>query len=153
MRAPKELEALQEEIRLQRERQSGLEEQEMELLEEIDGTEGEMAENRAAHDRSTTEASDLEAAIRQAEEEIDAELVQLAEQRGGQAGGVPPAILAEYDRLRAKGKPATRHAAQLGKGSCGGCRIKLPVLEYQKLKAQPEDAVISCVQCHRVLVR
>ena len=67
--------------------------------------------------------------------------------------GVPAPILAEYDRLRAKGKPAIRYAARLGEGSCEGCRIKLPVLEYQNMKAEPEEALIRCVECHRVLVR
>jgi len=153
VKAPKELEALQEEIRLLRERQSGLEEQEMELLEEIDRTEREIAENRAARDRTDADSKDLEAAIHKAEGEIDADLERFADQRACKTERVPAAILAEYERLRAQQRMAGRAAAPLAQGSCGGCRVKLPVLEYNRLKAEPEDALLCCVHCGRILVR
>jgi pimeloyl-ACP methyl ester carboxylesterase len=38
-------------------------------------------------------------------------------------------------------------------GVCGGCRVKLPRIEFGKMKAAPEDALISCPGCGRVLVR
>jgi len=151
--APKELEALQEEIRLLRERQSGLEEREMELLEEIDGVEGEMAENRSDRERAESEGGELEAEILRAEGEIDGELVELAERRGGRAGEVPAGILAEYERLRTKERLAGRAAAPLGKGGCGGCNVRLPVMEYNRMREEPEDALICCGSCGRVLVR
>jgi predicted nucleic acid-binding Zn-ribbon protein len=38
-------------------------------------------------------------------------------------------------------------------GGCGGCRMRLPVIEYNRMKAEPEDALIACTHCGRVLVR
>lgn len=149
----KELEGLQEEIRVLRVKQGGLEEREMELLEEIDTVEGEMAENRGARSRSDVETGEFEAAIRKAEGEIDAEVARLSEQRGGVREGIAPAILAEYDRLRGKERLAGRAAAALADGSCGGCRERLPVLEYTRMKAEPADALLCCGRCGRVLVR
>ncbi len=151
--SPKELGSQQEEVRLLRQRQAGLEEREMELLEEIDGLEGEMAQNRSARERSDAEAAEIREAIRKAEGEIDAELARLAEQRAPWVQQIPPAVLEEYDRLRAKPKLGGRVAAQLGDGRCDGCGIKLPVLEYKRMREQPDDAVIRCVSCGRVLVR
>jgi predicted nucleic acid-binding Zn-ribbon protein len=151
--APKELETLQEEIRLLRERQSGLEEREMELLEEIDGTESLIADNRSERARTASETDDLGAAIGKAEGEIDAEVAKLTEQRGATSQQVPAATLAEYHRLRAKDRMAGRAAASLAQGSCGGCRMKLPVLEYNRMKAEPEDKLLSCTHCGRILVR
>ena len=151
--ATKELEAHQEEIRLMREKQGVLEEGEMELLEQIDASEAEADENRSARDGCDQEAAALEAEISKQEQEIDSELAQLGEQRSERASGLPAEILADYERIRAKERMHGRGAAQLGKGNCDGCRVKLPVLEYNKMRAQPEDALIHCTSCGRVLVR
>jgi len=153
VKVPKELEALQEELRLLRARQSGIEEQEMELLEEIELCDGEIVENRSAHTGAEARAAELEAAIRAAETEIEAELTQVAARRGAESSHVPAPILAEYDRLRGKERMAGRAAARLADGSCQGCRVKLPVLEYNRMKAEPEDTLLCCVHCGRVLVR
>jgi predicted nucleic acid-binding Zn-ribbon protein len=153
VRAPKELESLQLEIGLLRERQSGIEEQELELLEEIDRTETEMAANRQTRDEIEARIGELEGAIRKAEAEIKGEQVRLAEARCAKTKGIPPEILETYDHLRTRERLGGRAAAALSEGHCGGCRIKLPVLEYTRMKAKPEDALICCVQCGRVLVR
>ena len=66
---------------------------------------------------------------------------------------MPAAILAEYARLRTRDRLAGRAAAPLEQGSCGGCRVKLPVLDYNTMKAKPADALLLCPRCGRVLVR
>jgi predicted nucleic acid-binding Zn-ribbon protein len=153
VRAPKELGALQEEIRLFRVRQSELEERELELLEEIERTDEEMAANRAARMAVDSEAQALEARIREAEAEIDAELAELGKRRDARATGLPPDVLVEYDRLRTRERLGGRAAAPLVQGSCGACRVKLPVLEHSRIRAEPEDALVCCMHCGRVLVR
>lgn len=153
IRAPKELAAQQQELRLLRERQSQLEVQELELLEQIEDAEGEMAANRAARAEADREIESLAAAIRAAEEQIDAELARLESQRDARLPSLPAAVRAEYERLRQRERLRGRAAAALADGVCGGCRVKLPVLEYSKMKAQPEDALICCVACGRLLVR
>lgn len=153
VRAPKELEALQEEIRLLKEKQSEIEEREMGVLEEIDATDAEAAENRAERQQSDVQRGELEASLAKAEQEIDDELGRLATQKSAHTPSIPEAILTEYERLRGKPNMGGRAAARLEDGVCGGCQVKLPVLEYNTLKTQPPDALITCVHCYQVLVR
>jgi predicted nucleic acid-binding Zn-ribbon protein len=153
VKAAKELESLQQEARLLRGKQSELEERQMELLEELDGVEGEAGENRAERARTDADVERIHAAIAKAEGEIDAELARLVGKRSDKAPGVPEAILSKYDRLREKDGMAGRAAAPLLDGSCGGCRVRLPVVEYHKMLAEPEDALLSCSRCRRILVR
>lgn len=149
----KELEALQLEIQLLRERQSEFEEKELELLEEIEQTDAELESNRAEYGRQTDACTTLESLIQSAEVEIDGELGVLAGKRGELVADISAEILTVYERLRKKEQLGGRAAAPMSDGSCGGCMIKLPVMEYERMKNEPEDALISCVQCHRVLVR
>jgi predicted nucleic acid-binding Zn-ribbon protein len=153
VRAPKELTGLQEEIRSLRGRQAELEDREMALLEEIERDEREMAENRAALEASRSEAARLEDALHAAQAEIDAELARLTERRHPMTSDIPAPVLVEYERLRTRPRLAGRAAAPLAAGSCGGCHVKLPVMEYSRLKAEPEDVAPCCSHCGRLLVR
>ena len=153
VRSSKELTGLQEELRQLREKQSGLEEREMALLEEIEQVGRDTEANRADLEQCDRETRAIEAALKAAEAEIDAELAQLAAQRKDKVADLPAAIVAEYDRLRGRDKLAGRPAALLVDGECGGCRVKLPVLEYNRMKAKPEDTLLTCPRCARVLVR
>lgn len=151
--ASKELTGLQEELRLLGERQSKLEERELELLEAIEEMDRSAGENRASRDTSRTEADALAAALAKSEGEIDAELGSLSERRATLAGQVPPAMLAEYDRLRPNPRLAGRAAALLDEGKCAGCRLKIPTLQYKQMRGQPAETVLRCPHCKRVLVR
>ncbi len=149
----KELSALQHELDLHRARQAGIEERELELLESVETTDAEMRANRVERQEADATGQAIQAAIGRAEADIDAQLAVLAGKREELASGLPEPVLAQYDTLRANPRLAGRGAAPLADGSCGGCRIKLPVLDYTRMKAQPEDAVICCVHCKRVFVR
>lgn len=153
VRASKELTALQEEIRLHGVRQSELESRELELLEEIDRVDRAMAENRAAHTRTSDELTRLAEALTLAERAIDAELAKLDGARQGLLGSIPAEIVVTYERLRTRERLVGRAATALVEGGCGGCRMKLPVLEYNRMKLKPEDALLLCVHCGRILVR
>lgn len=153
VKAAKELEALQEELRLLRGRQSGFEEREMQLLEEIDGVEGQMVENRAARQAAESDATDIRAAIGRAEGEIDAELADLALQCEAKRVGISAVILTEYDRLRTKDRLGGRAAAALTEGTCGVCRVRLPVVLYNRIRHEADDVLACCPRCLRVLVR
>lgn len=153
VKVAKELATIQEEGRLLRVRQSTLEESQMELLEEIDQLDGEIADNRAKRQATETECEETQQIILRLEGEIDAELGKIADQRPGVTDGIPTPVLAEYDRLRTKERLAGRAAASMTDGGCGGCRMRLPVIEYNRMKAEPEDALIACTHCGRVLVR
>ncbi len=153
IRAPKELEAHQEELRLLREKQGTREDGEMGLLEEIEALEREIAENREARQDTDDEARALRAAITASETEIDRRLAALAEQRTQLAIAISDEILAAYEGVRARPRLRGKGAARLADGTCGGCKVTLPMQERHRLEARPEDALIHCPHCGRVLVR
>ncbi len=153
VRIPKELSALQAEIRGFRVQQSELEGRELALLEEIDRAETEIAKNRSAHDRITAEMKALEQSLTAAEQAIDTERARLDQERRGKAGDVPSEILVTYEKLRTRERLVGRAAAPIVEGGCEGCHMKLPVLEYNRMKSKPEDALLLCIHCGRILVR
>lgn len=136
-----------------RERQSALEEREMELLEAAEV----LTERIAAHESELAsgraEQARLEGAIRDVESEVEASVARLSEARGELVAGLPESVVAAYERVRAQGRSGGRGAAVLSERRCGACRINLPSLEYRRMLDEPEDALIQCPQCRRVLVR
>ena len=153
VRIPKELSALQAEIRGFRVQQSELEGRELALLEEIDRAETQIAENRSARDRIAAEMKALEQSLTAAELAIDAQREKLGEDRRGKAETVPSEILVTYEKLRARERLVGRAVAAIVQGGCEGCHMKLPVLEYNRMKSKPDDALLLCVHCGRILVR
>jgi predicted nucleic acid-binding Zn-ribbon protein len=135
------------------EKQTALEEREMELLEEIDAVESRIESEETARAANRAESEKIFEVIRKVEEEVVAELGRLATERGQIAETLPAKILTAYERVRGQALKGGRGAAMLAEGRCGGCRIKLPSLERTRMLAEPEDAVIQCPQCRRVLVR
>jgi len=125
----------------------------MALLEEIDAVEQEIEANRADRSASEAEAAKVASALAEAEARIEAELAEVAGRRARAIAGLPDAVVAEYERLRGRERLGGRAAVALVDGGCGGCRVKLPVLEYNTMRAQPEDALLSCVRCGRILIR
>jgi predicted nucleic acid-binding Zn-ribbon protein len=149
----KELAAYQEELRLLRVRQNKLEEREMELLEAIDGVDGDEARAAANDSGAVTESRELEARIATTEAEIAESLTKLGAERATLIAGIPTPVLAKYEALRENPRLGGRAAAGLGNGICEACRVKLPVMEYSRMKKEAPDALIQCSGCRRVLVR
>lgn len=133
--------------------QAELEDRELAILEALEGVDAKLAESA----KSQTAMQDDEAvcleAIRRVETDVGAELARLATCRETLTPQVPDAILTAYERVRAQPRMNGRGVALLNKGSCGGCRIKLPSLEVTQMLAEPDDALIQCPQCRRVLAR
>jgi len=136
-----------------RAKQAELEEQEMALLEAMEEIEARFEEQTAARAANRAEAEKVQSAIQQAEAEVEVELARILTARGQIESRVPDAIRNAYERLRQQSRSGGRGAAGLAEGRCTACRIKLPSLEYSRMQAEPEDALIQCPQCRRVLVR
>jgi hypothetical protein len=83
--------------------------------------------------------------------EIDAELAELAAQRGPVAEGMPADLLALYDRLRAAKNGVG--AAALRARQCSGCMLGLDNAELGTIRAAADDEVLRCEECQRILVR
>ncbi len=136
-----------------REKKAGFEEQEMELLEAIEGAEGRIASLESEIEAAGAELAKAVDVLGRAESEIASVIEGLMAARAERTALLPAPVLKAYERVRDQEGKSGRGAASFEAGDCHGCNIKLPSLERTRLLAEPEDAVIQCPQCRRVLVR
>lgn len=148
---PRELQALQDEIGSLKRRVSQLEDQELELMEQIEPLDAELAQLATDRDGLDAQASGLRAAIAEDEVAIDAELGAVRAEREALLGSVEPELLAEYEQLRPHSGGIA--IARLVNGSCGGCHLGLSAVEIDRIKKLPDDALVHCEECGRLLAR
>jgi predicted nucleic acid-binding Zn-ribbon protein len=149
--APREIQALSDEVDALGRRKRVLEDDEIELMEKGEplGADVERLEQEQAS--AEAEVSRLVAAIADAESSIDGQLAELTRERAGAAEGLPDDLLARYERLRAKlGGIAV---ARLDGDRCLGCHVSLPAVEVDVIRHAPPDAVVTHEDCGRILVR
>ena len=148
--APRELQALQADVASLKKHRSDVEDQVLEAMQDrepLDSELSKLADQRAGLD---AEAEQLQGAVAGSTATIDAELATELEARAAAAQGIPPDLLSQYERLR--GKLAGVGAARLVNGRCSGCHLTLPATELDRLRREPEGAVVLCDQCGRILV-
>jgi uncharacterized protein len=148
--SPKELENLQSEIQSLQRRQGDLEEIVLDVMERREA-------NQSSLDSATSERSAIEAELKTVVASRDTALGELDEQaqaatakRGQVTGTVPAELLGLYDKLR------TQHgvgAAALRQRRCQGCNLTLNTVDYNAIKDAPDDEVLRCEECRRILVR
>jgi predicted nucleic acid-binding Zn-ribbon protein len=149
--SPRELENLQSEIASLQRRQSDLEEIVLDVMERRETA-------QASLDGATAEraqiGTDLQA-VTEARDVALAELDELAAKAGArrtEIAGVSPADLLDlYDKLRAQHGGVG--AAALRQGRCQGCHLTLNTVDLNAIRAAPEDDVLRCEECRRILVR
>ena len=93
----------------------------------------------------------LRAVIAEAEVDIDIAIITQTEERSATAQHVPADLLGRYEQLRKK--LGGTGAARLVGASCGGCHLALPAMEVDRIRKASPDAVVTCDQCGRILVR
>jgi hypothetical protein len=118
----------------------------MEALEELEGQLGGLAREREA---LGAEVSAARAALAAAEMAIDTEIATVAIRRADCAAGIPPDLLDEYERLRARLDGVG--VARLVNGSCSGCHLAIPAAELDHIRHAPAEEVLHCPQCGRIL--
>ncbi|KQO37559.1 hypothetical protein ASF37_12925 [Aeromicrobium sp. Leaf289] len=148
---PKDLENLQHELGALERRISTLEDEELEIMEQLEIAQAELRAVTADHDALVAELTHVTAARDAAVEAIDAEVVAVNEERESVAPGVPADLLALYDKVRHQ--YGGLGAAALRARRCEGCRLELNGADLREIAAQPEDDVVRCPECSRILVR
>jgi predicted nucleic acid-binding Zn-ribbon protein len=149
--ASRELQALAADIEALKRRASDLEDAVLEVLDEREPLDAAVdALDAAAAARQARRAAATEQ-LAAAEADLDAELADLDRRRSAAAEVVPADLLATYDRIRAH--LGGVGAAPLVGNHCGGCHLVLPATELDRLRYQPDDAVVTCDNCGRILVR
>jgi predicted nucleic acid-binding Zn-ribbon protein len=148
---PRELQALQDEIGSLKRRISHLEDQELELMEQMEPLEQELARLAAERAAIDDRAAALRAEIAEQEVAIDAELATVRSERDALAAEVEPDLMATYEDLRPRSGGIA--IARLVNGSCGGCHLGLAAVEIDRIKKLPAEAVVHCEECGRLLAR
>jgi hypothetical protein len=149
--AHKELEAFQADHRMLKQRQAQLEDEAIVLLEEAEPHEAELASLQHQAASLQAEIDRLEAAAADARAVIDAELDQVATERASAAGSLPAEIVAAYEPLRQR--LGGIGAARLVGARCEGCHLEIPSAQLEEVRQAPPDALVTCPECGRLLVR
>jgi predicted nucleic acid-binding Zn-ribbon protein len=149
--SPKELENLQSEVQSLQRRQSDLEEIVLDVMERREG-------NQAGLDAAVAERASVGAELETVTAARDAALGELDEQaakasaKRAQVVEVMPGDLVElYDKLRAQHGGVGAAALRLRR--CQGCNLTLNTVDLNAMKDAPDDEVLRCEECRRILVR
>jgi uncharacterized protein len=149
--SPRELENLQSEVQSLHRRQSDLEEVVLDVMERREGA-------QTALDQAVTERDRLGGQLAEVTAAKDAALAELAEQsakagdrRTEASAAVPGELLELYDKLRAQHGGVG--AAALRQRRCQGCNLTLNTVDLNAIRVAPDDEVLRCEECRRILVR
>jgi predicted nucleic acid-binding Zn-ribbon protein len=75
----------------------------------------------------------------------------LRAERAGLAPLIPPDLLTLYDRIGASHGGVG--AAELRQRRCTGCQLEINAADLRAFSAAPEDEVLRCEECGRILIR
>ena len=149
--AHKELEAFQADHRMLKARQSELEDGAIEVMEQAEPVESELGTLEAAVVDQQHLMDRLGSAIAGAEAQLDAELADTASERAAAAAGLPSEVLEAYELLRTQ--LGGVGAARLLGARCEGCHLEIPSAQLEAVRKAPPEAIVTCPECGRLLVR
>lgn len=149
--SPRELQAMQDEVAALARRQSQLEDQVLEFMEQIEPLNGQLAEHETQRGALDAQAVDLDNQIAAADAEIDTEAAEVAGERVTAAADLPETLLTEYEKLRKQFGGVG--VAKLNGNTCTGCHLTLSAIEVDRIKKLDGDALVHCEECGRLLVQ
>jgi uncharacterized protein len=147
----KELEGLQHELTSLARRQSSLEDELLDVMEQRESRETELSGFDAELTGVEGERAELEASRDVAFGEIDAATADHDLERSTLAGDIPAELLALYEKVAAANGGVG--AAALKQRRCEGCRLELAGSELNAVRAAGPDAIVRCENCRRILIR
>lgn len=148
---PRELQAMQDEVASLRKRIGQLEDQELEVLEQLEPLDAEVARLTGERGALDEQAAALRARIAEGEVEVDGLVEAERAERASAAAGVEAALLEQYEGLRKRTGGIA--IARLVGANCGGCHLQLAAAELDRLRKLPPDEPATCEECGRLLVR
>jgi predicted nucleic acid-binding Zn-ribbon protein len=147
---PKDLASLQHELVALERRIGTLEDDELEIMESLEeaqarltNVQGDLADVTAGLEQKIA-ARDAAITV------LDQQAAEAQAERGTVVVGVPADLITLYDKLRSQYGTG---AAALRARRCEGCRLEINGADLRELAAQPEDEVLRCPECSRILIR
>lgn len=147
----KDLQAIQHELGTLAERQSVLEEVELEVMERAETAEQRVRDLEAEQDRLSEEIAAVEAHLTAHLVDIDTEADAERQARIAIVDGLPADLIALYEKIREQ--TGGIGAARLSQRRCEGCRLELNTTDLNRFRTAAEDEVLRCEECRRILVR
>ena len=147
----KDLQGLQHELDSLANRQSVLEDVELEIMERQEVAAAALATATAEHDTVAAQLAEVEERRDKALAVLEAEAETERQARVNAAAGIPAALLALYEKIREQSDGVG--AARLYQRRCEGCRLSVPPNDLNTIRSAPLDEVIRCEECRRILVR
>ena len=148
--SPRELQAIQADVEQLKRHRTSLEDREIEVMEQRESLDAEVAEAEGALRRAAVEVERLQAVIAAAETEIDAQIAARVEARRGLVTALPGTLLADYERRRAVNRGVG--AARLAGNTCQACRLSIPASEVDRIRHSTADTLAYCDNCGAILV-
>ncbi len=147
---PKDLSSLQHELVALERRISTLEDDELEIMEALEEAQARL---RNVEGDLSVLRGELEAKVVARDAAIvalDQQATAAQAERESSAAGVPADLITLYDKVRGQYGVG---AAALRARRCEGCRLEINGADLRELAAAPEDEVLRCPECSRILVR
>ncbi|MEW1953042.1 C4-type zinc ribbon domain-containing protein [Terrabacter sp. NPDC080008] len=147
----KDLQALQHELTSLARRQAELEELELEVMERSETLTAQVQQLEARRVELVERVQALEGERDAALAKLDAEAVTVGSGRADIVAGVGEELVALYEKIRASSGGMA--AAELRHRRCGGCRLELGNVDLARIRNAPEDEVVRCEECRRIMIR
>ncbi|GAB3263567.1 C4-type zinc ribbon domain-containing protein [Kineosporia babensis] len=147
----KDLQAIQHELENLANRQSVLEDAELEVMERQEAAQASVEEATTRREAVSAEIAEAAAARDKQLETLSGEAEGEKRDRETAAGGIPKELLALYERIRENSNGVG--AARLYQRRCEGCQLTLPPNDLNRIRAAAENQVLRCEECSRILVR
>jgi predicted nucleic acid-binding Zn-ribbon protein len=148
--ASRDLTAMSEEVSHLKARRSSTEDRVLEVMEELEPLEAEVARLEGERAALAARAAEVAQVVAEVQASVDAEAAVVSAERASVAEGLPAELAATYEKLRAK--LGGVGAARLVGSSCSGCHLQLPATELDRVRRSSPDALVFCDQCGRILV-
>ena len=148
---PKDLSSLQHELGALDRRISTLEDEELEIMEQLEEAQRRLSAISIEADRTGAELERETSARDAAVQVIDVEADSLREARHELAGQVPDSLRDLYDKVRSQ--HGGLGAAALRARRCEGCHLEINGADLRELGQTPDDDVLRCPECSRILIR
>lgn len=146
---PKELAGIQAEIDALRRRKNHVEDQLIDVMEQREALEGEVAGLQSQLEETDRQIADATQRRDTASVDIQHELEQLEAERARLRPQFPQEVLDLYEELRGR-KDGVATAALVEK-VCMGCHVELTPMAREEIR-RSSDPIIRCENCRRLLV-
>ncbi len=148
---PKELEQIQHELGTLARRRSELEDIELEIMVRIEEVSSRVQAIKEKISVLESDSLKLQSDLSLEKNQLDSAKQQSLAARDVLAPQINSELIALYEKIRSASDGVG--AAQLLGESCGGCHLKLNAAEIERVKSLPDDELVRCEECRRILIR